>query len=349
MPGNRRPQVQTGRQPGGGDPQDRQLGVPAAGQRIGQVIGQGETVSLLALDLVVRGGRAQQDLDQEQGHHQPEILGGGAHRRGHHHVGDRILGRRHQRLFLAVVDRVVPGQQADAGNHEQDAEHRPHEAAGGGRVADQGLVREVVGVRLHVARTIGGRGPGCPEEEPGHQPAMFRIGNRVFAQGVGLAQVGGRRVVGEHAHVMRGHLRNRQRALVGNDQRSAFRIVGIEAHLRLDFSLQLGFLAVVQALVGHAEFVAGAQAQQRHHFAMQPVGRPVGGDQGAMAPDRAVLLAADALPHMAPGLDVLLGVEHLAAAGHHLFRHGRRGLVDVLAQPQHDPEADYQQGSQAQP
>src|SRR3546814_5315174 len=44
----------------------------------------------LALDLVVRGDRAEQDLHQEQRQHQPEILGGGAHRRSDAQAGEGI-------------------------------------------------------------------------------------------------------------------------------------------------------------------------------------------------------------------------------------------------------------------
>src|SRR3546814_1569599 len=82
---------------------------------------------------------------------------------------------------------------------------------------------------------------------------------------------------------------------------------------------------------------------------MQPFGGSRLVDQRAVAPDRAVLLADDALPDAAADLDVVAGVDHLSALRHHLFWHRRRGLVDVLADPQHDAEADHQQGSQAPP
>src|SRR3546814_7811728 len=39
---DRRAQVQAGRQPRGGDPEDGQLGMPAARDRVGQVVGERE-------------------------------------------------------------------------------------------------------------------------------------------------------------------------------------------------------------------------------------------------------------------------------------------------------------------
>src|SRR5690606_36905628 len=80
-----------------------------------------------------------------------------------------------------------------------------------------------------------------------------------------------------------------------------------------------------------------------------PPGRPVRRQQCPVAPDRAIVVAADALPDLAPGVDVLAGVDDASAFGDHLLRNGRCGLVDLAPDPQHDPEADYQQGSQPDP
>jgi hypothetical protein len=71
MARDRRPDVEPGGKPGGGDPQHRQLRVPAAGQRVRQHVGELEPIQFLAFDLVVRGGRAQQDLHQEQAPERP--------------------------------------------------------------------------------------------------------------------------------------------------------------------------------------------------------------------------------------------------------------------------------------
>src|SRR3546814_17677965 len=104
---------------------------------------------------------------------------------------------------------------------------------------------------------------------------------------------------------------------------------------------------VFECVVGQAELRTRAKLQHGHYFKMQPFGRPVRRDQRAVAPDRAVLLDADALPDAAADLDVVAVVDHLSALRHHLFWHRRRGLVDVLADPQHNAEATNQQASQA--
>ena len=350
MPGHRRADVQAGGQPRGGDPQHRQLRVPAAGQRVGQDLGDLQAVGFLAFHLVVRGGRAQQDLGQEQRHHHPEILGGGLHRRGDGQALQRIPRRRRRQRFLAVVGRVMPGQQADAADQEQDREHRPDEVVRGRLVADQRLIRPVVGIgAVFVVGPVGAGGPRGPEEERGHRPAVARIRDGVVLHRIGFAQVAGGRVVGEHALVVGGHHADRLRTHVADHDLVLRRIEGVGANQRLDRGLEPGLLAFVEAGVGLAGRVARLQFQHRLGFAMQPVGRPVGGDQGAVTPDGAQLLAADALPDLLAFLDVVPGVQHLAAAGDDACGYRWLGLDQFRAKPQHDGETGDEQGGKAEP
>ena len=68
-----------------------------------------------------------------------------------------------------------------------------------------------------------------------------------------------------------------------------------------------------------------------------------------MAPDGTVLVATDALPDLPAGIDVVAGVQHLAAFADHLLRNRRSGLVQIAPHPQHDAEAHDQQGTKPQP
>ena len=86
MAGDRGRDVEAGAEPGRRDPQHRELRVPGARERVGQDVGELEAVQLLALDLVVRRHRAEQDLHQEQREHDPEVLRGRAHRRRDAHA-----------------------------------------------------------------------------------------------------------------------------------------------------------------------------------------------------------------------------------------------------------------------
>ena len=349
VPGHRRADVQAGGQPRGRDPQHRELRVPAARQRIRQVLRNLEAVGLLAFDLVVRGGGTEQDLHQEQRQHQPEILRGGAHRRRDHDRGERIARRRRDMLFLAVPDRVMPCEQADAGDHEQDAEHRPHERARGRRVAHQRFVRPVAGVGLGFAGALRGRRPCGPEEERGERVAVFRVGDRVLAHRIAFAQLRGRRIVREQAFVVRRYLGDRQRAAFAEQQVAAGRIVGVGAHERLELGLLRGLSGRIERGIDHA--VVGAAAEVEHGFglAVQPVRGPVGRDQRAMAPDRAQLLPADALPDAAAFLDVRARVDDVAAVADHALGDGWRLQVDVPPHPEQYAETGEHQRGQAEP
>ena len=116
----------------------------------GRYVGECEAVGLLAFDLVVRGHRAEQDLRQEQREHHPEVLRGGAHRRRDAHHRERI-GRRQLERRLVLVRAWCQPSKRDAGDQEQHAEDRPHRSRRR-RVADQRLVRPVVGVGDVLAR-----------------------------------------------------------------------------------------------------------------------------------------------------------------------------------------------------
>ena len=312
----------------------------------------------------MRGDRAQQDLHHEQRQHHPEVLGCGAHRRGDPQCRQGIAGRQRQR-FVVRLARMPPAQQADAGDQEQHAEGRPHPHRRRRRVVDQRLAGPVIGVcdllvdharlRRHhpiarFARTFGAGGPCRPPEERRQRAPMRGIRHGVVLHRIRFAQRGGCGVVAEQALVVRGHVGQRERAVVRQGDRAAGGVVGIGAHDLFQATAQRGLLFFRQLRVGgHAAIGARPQVEQGHRLAMQPVRAPVGRDVAAVAPDRAQLHAADRLPDLAASFDIGAGVDHLAAFAQHLLRHRRRGAEDLGARPQQHPERQGQQDRQPQP
>jgi hypothetical protein len=108
-------------------------------------------------------------------------------------------------------------------------------------------------------------------------------------------------------------------------------------------------LAVGQPIVRLARRGTRQQVEHRERFAMQPIGGPVGRHQRAVAPDRSLLLPADALPHLATALDVFARVDHVAGLRDDSRRHRRRQPVHVASHPQENGEACDEQGTEAEP
>ena len=71
---DQRPDEQAGGQPRRGDPEDAELHVPGARDAVGQDVRDLDAVEAVALDAVVRGDDAQQDLHQDQRRDDPEVL-----------------------------------------------------------------------------------------------------------------------------------------------------------------------------------------------------------------------------------------------------------------------------------
>ena len=98
-----------------------------------------------------------------------------------------------------------------------------------------------------------------------------------------------------------------------------------------ELRLQRGLRGGVEVGVALAGLALCPGVEQRRGFAVQPVGRPVGCDVAAVAPDRSELVAADRLPDLAACLDVGLREEGLPGHRLHRGRHGGRGEVDLAA------------------
>ena len=323
--------------------------MPAARQRIRQDVGEIESVDLLAFHLVVRGGRAKQDLGEEQREHEPEIFRGRLHRRRDRDAAQRIGLRRCRAAFLVAIHRVVPAEQADTGDHEQHAEYRPQERARRREVADQRIVRPVVGVRDGVSRTIGRARPRAPEEERGELPPMFRRIDRGVLHGIGFAQRRSGGFVAEQTLVVRCDLRDRRSLFDRYRQHPRRCVVAVVADVGLELGLQLGLVACRKFAVRLAVRTLRAQVEPRDGFAMQEIRAPVRSDQCAVAPDRSELLPADALPDRTARVDVGLRVQHRAVRTDHRYRHRRLLSMDLPTHPQQHRERADQQCSQPPP
>ena len=340
--------------------------MPGAGQRVGQDVGQSETVGVLTFDLIMRGDRTQQDLHQEQRKHHPEIFRRRAHRRRDAQQCERIGGRDGVPFVAASVgDRVVPAEQRDAQDQEQHAEGRPDPQCRRRRVAYQRFAGPVVGVgdfladhagligderaRADVGAFGGGR-PCGPPEERGQRAAMLQRSHRAFLHRIRFAKFCGRGIVAEQADVVRSDIRDRRCAILGEGDGFGGGVVGVGAHHALQPAAQGGLLFDRQLRIAGAAIVAaGPDIQDFDGFAMQPVGAPVGRDIGAMAPDRSQLHAAHRLPDLPALFDVGAGVNDRPLLGRHFFRHRRRGAEDFAAGPQQYRKGTDQQDGQRRP
>ena len=240
VPGYRRADVQAHAEPRGRDPQHRELRVPGAAQRIRQVVGECETVGLLAFDLVVRRDRTQQDLREEQRDHQPEIL-----RRGASSTASRAPSRADRSAGSSGGGSSLwrawcQPSKRDAGDEEQHAEHRPHQQVRRRRIAHERLVRPVVGVgniaRPAVRVTAG---PGRPPDEGRERAAMLGVVSRCRSSSRRpcAARAGAGRC--RTRLVVAGHRRDGRCALHVERDGAGGRIVGVGADQRLQSRAQL--------------------------------------------------------------------------------------------------------------
>jgi hypothetical protein len=137
---------------------------------------------------------------------------------------------------------------------------------------------------------------------------------------------------------------------VGRDRHAAARrVVGVRAQLALEALAKARLYFGSEIGVGARVVAIGPQLEQRQRLAVKPVGRPVGGLVGAVAPDRAELLAAGRLPDLLAGQDVVFRREHGAVRGDDALGEGRGLAVDLAAVEAEDHEGDEERRPQAQP
>jgi hypothetical protein len=120
---------------------------------------------------------------------------------------------------------------------------------------------------------------------------------------------------------------------VGSEGQSArVRVVGVGAELAPKGAEERVVLYGLE-LVGRAPVLRlRPDVEQGLGLAVQPVRRPVRRLVRAVAPDRADLLTAEALPDLLAVEDGVARGEELAARGHHALGDGRRLPVDLAAE-----------------
>ena len=314
-----------------GNPEDGSLDVPGTGEAVRQPVSQRNAIELLALHRVVRRGATQQGLHQEERSHHQQVLAQRLLRRRQLDQRQRVGGRRlHLDVLLVGEERPHPDDEAHAEDQHHHRGNRPDDVFRRRFVADQRLVRPVVGVGDIRARTVGAGSPGGPEVEGVHLATRFRVGQRVFLHGVLLAQRVHRRIVAEQLVVVRGHGLDGTDAVVRQRDLAVFRVVGIGAERDLRVVVQRGLVTLGQLGIGLAELTLCLLVQPAQHLAVDPVGRPVRRLICTVAPDRTHRHAADALPGRLAGVDIGLGIDDLAMLVHERGRDGRTFVVNLL-------------------
>ena len=106
---DRRRDVEARREPRGRDPEDAELHVPGARDRVRQDRRERDAVEAVALDAVVRRDDAHQDLHEDQAADGPEVLHDRALRRRRRRTQQRIVGGNLAERLLFLSRRVPPG------------------------------------------------------------------------------------------------------------------------------------------------------------------------------------------------------------------------------------------------
>ena len=163
-----------------------------------------------------------------------------------------------------MVNRIVPSQKADTGNHKQDTENRPKEGTGSRFVANQRLIRPVVGVGHGFIRALGRCRPCSPKEETGHLATVLVGIDGVIFHRVGFAQFSRGWIAAKHAFIMRRYRGNCFCAIRRYRDRLVSHIKGIDAKFRLKLSLQLGLFTRFKLVVSAPKLLRGTQIEQGH-------------------------------------------------------------------------------------
>ena len=150
---------------------------------LGKTVGQVEAVEARRLDAEVRQRPAHQRLHQEEKRDDHEVLERGPL------AGRRLAG---QELRMDVPAPAAPSQviePAEGEEHRRGARQQGDEAQGAPDhriarrpVADGRVVREVIGIRVILARHVRGRGPGGPREERHQLPQLLGVGDGLVGQ-----------------------------------------------------------------------------------------------------------------------------------------------------------------------
>ena len=168
-----------------GDPENRQLQMPGAGDVERQHARQIEAEKVGKFRAIMFPRAAQKRLHQKQQRHDEEEPGARPLRRREHHL---IRRTERNALLLAAVpaEKIPPAkggqQQADAAEQRDQGKHAPKHGVRRGVIADERFGRPVVRVGIIFVRAQGRPRPGRPTEKGGELPDLFRVGNRIGTQ-----------------------------------------------------------------------------------------------------------------------------------------------------------------------
>src|SRR5215471_7683645 len=220
---NQRADEQAGGEPCGGYPEYSKLDVPGPGHAVGKPAGERNTVKPSALDTVMRDHNSNDDLRQNESGNDPEILQCRALRWSWLPAHQRILRKKFRKCFAGFSGSVPPHHRRYSRKQHDDAHAGPKDCFAGGAVADQLLVRPIMGICDRVAGTVRGGTPGRPENEGRKSGASCRVRDRAGRNGVcGFAFV-------EHIPEVRGYrFKSSCADFVDNDD-VAFWIVSVGA------------------------------------------------------------------------------------------------------------------------
>ena len=124
-----RSNVKSGGQPRRSDPENGDLEMPGARDGVGQILSERKSKEGLALDTVVGGQDAHQNLDAPEDHHHVEVFQRRTLRRGWFECEEWILfwiRPMNQFLFLR---RVPPDQATDSREQTDEAQYAPEDGA----------------------------------------------------------------------------------------------------------------------------------------------------------------------------------------------------------------------------
>ena len=168
-----------------GDPENRQLQMPGAGDVERQHARQIEAEKVGKFRAIMFPGAAQKRLHQKQQRHDEEEPGARALRRRQHHF---IRRTERNALLLAPVpaEKIPPAkggqQQTNAAEQRDQRKHAPKHGVRRGMIADERFGRPVVRVGIIFVRSQGGTRPGRPTEKGRELPDLFRVGDGIGPQ-----------------------------------------------------------------------------------------------------------------------------------------------------------------------
>ena len=199
-------------------------------------------------------------------------------------------------------------------------------------VANQRLMRPVVGVGDVQIRAVGGCCPGRPEEEGIELGAFVGVRQGVFFHRIGFAQLVQIRVAAEQFVVIGGNTFDRADAVGRKGDLAGCLIVSVLAERLLRVVMQRRLIAFRKLVVGLAKFALRLLVEPAENLAVNPVSGPVRCLIRAVSPNGTNGHAADGLPGGLAGENIGLGVNRFAAFIDKFRRNRRAFVINLLAE-----------------